>query len=108
MVYIVNDVWYPSDKSREVGAKYIENLKKFPPDPSIGKTLLVLVRPSNNGVHVIGIGKPEKGKLEENILRSTQSGEEMTSIVGFTYELKVYLDYTEAYKALNMAPPKEI
>ena len=67
-----------------------------------------MVRPSKNGVHVIGIGKPEKGKLEENILRSTQSGEEMASIEGFTYELKVYLDYTEAYNALNMAPPKEI
>ncbi len=108
MVYVVSNVSYPSDKSKEVAAKWMENLKKFPPDPSVGKTILVLVRPSNKGVHVISVGKPEKGKLEEYILRATQSGEDMTSVIGFTYELKVYLDYTEAYKALDMSPPKEI
>jgi len=108
MVYIVNNVWYPTDKSREVAKKYLEVLKKFPPDPSIEKTLLILVRSTKEGIHVIGIGKPEKGKLEESIIRTTQSNEEMTSIDGLTYEIETYLDYTEAYKVLGMAAPENI
>ncbi len=88
MVYIVNNVWYPTDKSREVAKKYLEVLKKFPPDPSIEMTLLILVRSTKEGIHVIGIGKPEKGKLEESIIRTTQSNEEMTSIDGLIYEIE--------------------
>ncbi|NVM31152.1 MAG: hypothetical protein HWN65_20105 [Candidatus Helarchaeota archaeon] len=108
MVYLVNNVWYPSDKSPEVGKKYIEVLKKFPPDKSLGKTLLVMVRPTKEGIHVIGIGKIAKGKLEENILRTTKSNEEFTDIDGFTYEIQTFLDYTEAYQVIDMKPPEEI
>jgi hypothetical protein len=108
MVYIVNEVRCPPGKNPEVAAKYLEALKKFPPDPSLGKTLLVLVRATAEGTHIIGIGKPAKGKLEENIKRTYESDQMFADIEGFRYEIKTYLDFTEAYKVLDMKPPEEI
>ena len=108
MVYIVNEATFPQNKNPDVAAKYIETLKKYPPDPSLGKTLLVLVRATEQGTHVIGIGKPEKGKLEENIKRTYESNQMLASISEFKYETKVYLDFTEAYKVLSMKPPEEV
>ncbi len=108
MVYIVNNVWYPTDKSNEVANKYFEVLKKFPPDPSLGKTILILVRSTKEGIHVIGIEKPAEGKCEENIIRTTQGNEIMASIDGLTYQIDTYMDYTEAYKVLGMTAPENI
>ena len=108
MVYIINDVKFPPGKNPDVAAMYLEALKKYPPDPSLGKTLLVLVRTTEEGTHVMGIGKPAKGKLEENIKRNYESNQMFVGIDGFKFEIKTYLDFTEAYKIINMKPPEEI
>jgi hypothetical protein len=108
MVYIVNDFRCPPGKNPDVGAKYLEALKKFPPDPSLGKTLIVMVRATAEGTHVLGIGKPAKGKLEENIKRMYESNQMFADIEGVRFEIKTYLDFTEAYKVINLAPPKEV
>jgi len=108
MVYLVNNMWYPTDKSDDVAKKYFDILKKFPPDPSISKTLLILVRSNANGIHVIGIGKPEKGQMEEAFKRTVQGNEELTSIDGLRYEVQTFMDYTEAYKFIGMKAPENI
>lgn len=67
-----------------------------------------MVHAGKEGIHVMGIAKVAKGKLEENILRVTQSNQEFTKVEGLTFEVQTCLDYTEAYQALNMQPPAEI
>ena len=108
MVYIVVNVWYPSSKSPVVAQRYIDTLKKFPPDRSISKTLAVMVHPSKEGMNVLSIVQPKKDKLEEALMRSVQHQEEYTNIEGFNYEIKTFLDYTEAYQVIDMKPPEEI
>ena len=108
MVYVINNIWYPTNKSNEVAKKYFDVLKKYPPDPSLGKTLLILVRSTKEGIHVLGIGKPAEGKMQENMMRVTQGNEMMASIDGLTYQIETYMDYTEAYKVLGMEAPENI
>lgn len=108
MVYVVNNIWYPTDKSSEVAKKYFDVLKELPPDPSIEKTILILVRSTKEGIHVIGIGEPAEGKVKESIIRTTQGDEIMASIDGLTYQIDTYMDYTEAYKVLGMTAPENI
>ncbi len=108
MVYVVTELMSPHGKNAEVAKKWFESLKKFPPDPSIGKTLNVLIRATDEGIHVLGIGQPAEGKLEEFIKRTYEGNEMYTTIEGVKYEIKTYLDYKEAYKVLGMEPPKEI
>ncbi|NVM52956.1 MAG: hypothetical protein HWN66_04575 [Candidatus Helarchaeota archaeon] len=106
MVYLINNVWCPHDKPNEVAKKYLEIIKKYPPDPALGTIVAILVRSNKDNVHVIGIGKVKKGKLTENIKRTTESNQMMAnSIEGFKYEVSTYLDITEAYDILGMKAP---
>ena len=108
MVYIVSEYTCPHGTSADLGKKWFEALKKYPPDSSIGKTLKVLVRSTSECVKVIGIGKPKPEKIKEFIKSRYRMGEVFTTIPGLNYEIKIYLDYTEAFEVLDMEPPKEI
>lgn len=108
MVYVITEMMFPHDKSSEAASKWMESLKEYPPDPSIGKTINVLIRATDEGIQVLAIGQPAKGKLEDFIKRTYESNQIFTAINGLKYVMKTYLDYTEAYKVLKMEPPKEI
>ena len=108
MVLMLNQVFFPPDQSSKVAQRYIEWLKKNPPDPTIGKTICIGVRSTEDGnILVIGIGDIVKGKVEESLKLNTQANIFMASgIEGFKYKTDVMLDYTEAYKILGMTAPE--
>ena len=39
MVLIMVTSWFPHDKANDVGKKYVELAKKYPPTPELGETL---------------------------------------------------------------------
>ncbi|MFX0187659.1 MAG: hypothetical protein ACFE8A_07985 [Candidatus Hodarchaeota archaeon] len=110
MVLGINQVTFPPDQSSKVAQRYIEWLKKSPPDPTIEKTICIGVRNTEDGnILVIGISDIVKGKVEEALKLTIQGNLFMAAgIEGFKYKTDVMLNYTEAYKILGMTAPAEV
>jgi hypothetical protein len=50
-----------------------------------------------------------KGKEKEALMRNTEQNLFLASKVdGLRYKTDILLDFTEAYKIINMAPPAEV
>ena len=108
MVLMLNQVSFPPDQSSKVAQKYIDWLKKSPPDPKIEKTICIGVRSTEDGnILVIGIGDVVKGKVEEALKLTTEGNLFMASgVEGLKYKTDVMLNFTEAYKILGMTAPE--
>jgi len=65
MVYLLSTVWFPPVKGEEVGKKFLENIKKYPEDKSLGKSVLAgaLMR-TKYGIKAIAIYQVKEGKLD--------------------------------------------
>ncbi|MFX0167571.1 MAG: hypothetical protein ACFE9V_19800 [Candidatus Hodarchaeota archaeon] len=108
MVFTTMTVWYPTGKSSEVAKKWVESLQKYPPDPSLVKTLAIGVKPTKDGIKVVVIGDIVKGKYEDALLRGVRSTHEfLSSIEGFRYEIETFMDITEAMPIVGMEAPEE-
>ena len=100
-------VWYPHGKSIDVGKKYIELNKKYPPDRSLGKTLVIGVTTSKEGAKVIALASVVKGKVEEALARQNRFQREFAeSIEGCRYKIETLLDITEAFATVDMQAPE--
>ena len=99
---------YPANQGAKVGKKFIEWMKDNPPDPSIEKNLCIGVRSSENGdIMVIGIGQVVKGKENEAMTRNAMQNFWLANEVeGLKYKTELIMDYTEAYKVINMTAPE--
>jgi len=99
--------YFPPDQANKVGKKYIEWLKNNPPDNTIGKTLCIGVLSTEEGnIMIIGISEIGKGKEKEALERNTKSNLFLANeIEGYKYKTEVILDFTEAYKIMDMVPP---
>jgi hypothetical protein len=98
---------YPPNQGAKVGQKYIEWLKDNPPDPSIDKTLCIGVASTETGdIMAIGIGQVTKGKENEAMTRTARQNFWLANEVeGLKYKAELIMDYTEAYKIINMTAP---
>ena len=106
MVLIITTAWYPPGKANEAGKKFLEVFKKYPPDPSIDKTITLAVKMTKEDIKVIGISEVVKGKYEEALARITKSNQEYTSIEGFRYKMETFMDISEAMKIIGMKAPE--
>lgn len=99
--------WYPSDKTTETANKYFEMLEKFPPDDSLGETVVpVAVTTTKKGIKTMGITEVKEGKLEEALTRTRESMVMFHSIKGFEYKVEVYSTVTEALGLIGMSLPE--
>ena len=106
MPYIVTSSLYPSDKAMEVGKKYLEVLKKYPPDQTLGSELVpAAVKTTEQGIKVMSIVEVKKGKLEEALNRAINEMAMFLSIVGFEYSIDVHLSAAEAMATIGMSLP---
>ncbi|MHA2281603.1 MAG: hypothetical protein ACXAC5_12220 [Promethearchaeota archaeon] len=108
MVLMMVTITYPRDKGTKVAKRYLDVMKKFPPDPSLGKTIVIGVKSTKKGFKVIGIGDVAKGKYEENLIRTVQSYQEYLDIDGFNYEIETFLDIAEAMPIIGLEAPEEL
>ena len=110
MVLGINQVMFPPNQSSKVAQRYVEWLKKSPPDPTIQKNICIGVRNTEDGnVLVIGISDIVKGKVEEALKNTAEQNLFMASgIEGLKYKFDVMLNYTEAYKILGMSAPADV
>ena len=106
-MYIITTSFYPSDKAMEVAKKYLEYLKKYPPDQTLGSELVpAAVKTTEKGIKVLNIVEVKKGKLEESLNRAANEMAMFLSIVGFEYSIDVHLSVTEAMATIGMSLPK--
>ena len=106
-MYIVTSSFYPSDKAMEAAKKYLEMLKKYPPDPTLGAEVVpAAVKTTEHGIKVINFVEVKKGKLEAAYDRAINEMAMFLSIVGFEYSIDIYASVAEAFTTVGMSLPK--
>jgi hypothetical protein len=72
--------------------------------------LCIAITSDENGIILAyGISEVMKGKEKEALMRNTEQNLFLASKVdGLRYKTDILLDFTEAYKIINMAPPAEV
>ena len=110
MTILFNRVWFPPDQANKIAKSYVDWLKDNPPDKTIEKTICIAVASSEDGdILVYGLGEIMKGKEKEALQNSTKQNLFLASKVdGLRYKTDIYMDFTEGYKILGMAPPPEV
>lgn len=110
MTILFNRVWFPPDQANKIAKSYIDWLKENPPDKTIEKTICITVSSNEEGyIMVHGIGEIMKGKEKEVLQQNTKQNLFLASKVdGLRYKTDIYMDFTEGYKMLGMAPPPEV
>lgn len=103
MPYIITTSLYPSDKAPEVAKRYIEAITKYPPDDNLGVMLVpAALKPTLEGIKVIGIIEVKKGKYEDALARTRDMMSMFLSVPGFEYSIDNYATVEEAMKLVGM------
>ena len=90
----------------EVGETYLESLKKYPPDASLGiEVVPAAAKATLQGVKVMGIIEPKAGKLEEALMRVENEMAMYLSIEGFECSIETYGTVSEAMATIGMSLP---
>lgn len=106
MPYLIMTSLYPSDKTPEVVKRYLEAVKKYPPD----KKLFTLVVPgagkaTHQGMQNIIIAEVKKGKLDETYIYCAKMMAMFQNIPGFSYRIDPYVTLEEAFQIAGMSLP---
>ena len=109
MVLLVSQTWYPASEVDKGGKVYLEAMKKFPDDRTLGKPILrSAVKIEKEGVHGIAIFSVKEGKFKAAmdlvVNRMLLFGKE---IKGIKMALDTYYDLAEALPFVGLSAPEE-
>ena len=106
MPYIIVTSIYPSHKAQQVGETYLEALKKYPPDESLGAQVVpAAAKTTHQGVEVMSISEPKAGNVEEALTRARDQMAMFLPIEGFEYSIDTYGTVSEAMSSIGMSVP---
>ena len=106
MPYIIVQLWYPTDINTEVTEKFLEVVKEFPFDRSLGKeTIQVASNTNKKGVEVISVMEVKKGKLEEAWAWGSKRMRSFQSINGLEYDMRLWTTLAEAFEGSEYSVP---
>lgn len=107
MGYIFSTVWFPPAKGEEVGKKFLEVAKKFPPDKSLGKTVFpgALMR-TKSGIKSISMFEVKEGKLEAAIEKINKVLAAYSEIEGVNSTLVTMASLAEALELVGIKAPE--
>ena len=107
MVVVVSTSYFPVAKSAEVGKKYLEVLKKYPPDRTLSKVILpVAVRVTPDGMKAFSISEVKDGKFKEFMRLVYEQILLYSEIEGYRSEVEVYMSGTEALPLVGLDMPE--
>ena len=107
MVMVVSTSWFPTSKSSEVGKKYLEVLKQFPPDKTIAKVIVrVGVRTTKEGMKSFSIFEIKEGKLKEFMDIAYKQILMFSEIEGYRSEMEFYMSGAEALPLIGLEMPE--
>ena len=102
-MYIIVECVYPSDKAKDVAKRYLKAMEKYPDDASLATpTVLGAVRATLQGINVMAILEPKKGKFEEAYALAVNRMVMFQDIQGFEFEFKTRITLEEAMKTIGM------
>jgi len=102
-MYIIAESVYPSDKAKEVAQRYLKAMEKYPDDASLATpTVLGAVRGTLQGINVMTIYEPKKGKLEDAYTLAVNRMVMLQEIKGFEYSFRLSYTIIEAMKTIGM------
>ena len=103
MPYLITRTWYPSTKARELGKLYLEAMKKYPPDESLGKLVVQFaVTSTKRGLETISITLVENPKLGDAFERQANFMAQFLDVEGVTYEIKTWGTAEEGLRRLGL------
>lgn len=106
MPYIFVYCWYPSHKVSEVVKVYLEMLKKYPEDESLGENLIpAAVNTGCEGIKSLAVTKVKEGKLEEALTRTGTQMAMFQSVEGFEYSIETWSLVEEAMAMIGKSMP---
>jgi len=107
MVYLITEIWYGFGQESKAGNKYLEVMKKYPPDQSVGEvTIPFAVNSTTEGIHTIAVTNVKKGKLEQAIKDAQRNMLEFSDIEGMKYKIRTYLNAAEAMGMISLQMPE--
>ena len=107
MVLLVSITRFPASKAKEVGQRYLEVTKKYPPDRSLEKQILrVAVRIIDDEIEGLTITEVKEGKYEELIKRSTEIQLLYADIEGYKSRVETFLSGVEALPMVGLEMPE--
>ena len=106
MPYIIVQAWYPTEILIEVTEKYLEVVKEFPFDRSLGKeTIPVTSNTNKKGAEVISVMEVKQGKLEEAIKWVGNRMRPFLEIKRFEYEIRLWSTLVEGLEGTEYSLP---
>jgi len=106
MPYIITTSIYPADKAPEVAGRYLEAIKKYPPDENLAVEVVpAAVKSTRKGIQVFGISEVKEGKLEDALKRTVNMMVMFQSIPGYRYTTEIYYKVEEALALIGMGLP---
>jgi len=106
MAYIVTTVKYPSHIGTDVGKKYLEAIKQFPPSKTPGKVVIqAAVRSTTDGINVFSIIQV---KDEEFVEAWRYIGNMMAvflEVEGLEYNMEIWAEVQDALEIIGMKLP---
>ena len=97
MPYVVVTGWYPTDIEKEITPKYLEMVKQYPFDRSLGKeTIPVAISTNKKGVKALAVIDVKEGKLEDALNWASKRMVFLQSIKGWEYKIRVWSTIGEA------------
>ncbi len=107
MPYIITTSIYPTEKAPEVAEKYLEAMKKYPPDENLAVEVVpAAVKSTHEGVKVLGIAEVKEGKLEDALKQIVNRMVMFMSIPGYRYSTAIYYKVEEALALIGMSLPE--
>jgi hypothetical protein len=106
MPYLIMNSLYPSDKASDVVKRYVEALKKYPPDENLF-TLAVPVagKATHQGMQAIVVAEIKPGKLDEAYMYFAKMMAMFQDIQGYEYRIDPYVTVNEAFQIAGMSLP---
>ena len=105
MVYLISEIWYPPGNEAKAGKQYLEIMKKYPPDSSVGTIVIPFaVNTTPEGTHTFTITEVKEGKLEQAIKDASRNMLEF-DIEGLKYQIRTYLTAPEGMSIINLGMP---
>lgn len=102
-MYIIAECVYPSEIAKEVAKAYLNAVTKYPDDASVGTPIVQgAVHGTLQGISVMTIIEPKKGKLEEAYTLAVNRMVMLQEIKGFKYSFRLSYTLEEAMKTIGM------
>ena len=107
MVLVLSTTRFPISKAKEVGKRFIEVSKEFPPDKSLEKVILRLAaRVTGNEIESIGLSEVKEGKYEEVLKRSMMLQLKFADIEGINFKNEIFLSGVAAFPMVGLEMPE--